>query len=106
MSAADSLQRPLDAQSNQVNNLGDPTAVTDATHVTADSTLIKDTGNKTYAGDSFLAAPVDHSHELVEQIDPVELQRNFRLLLRAYVEQGFPIPDGLEHEFEESDKYK
>ena len=42
MSRSDALQSPLDAQSNQINNLGDPSLPTDATHVTVDPTQIKD----------------------------------------------------------------
>lgn len=105
MSAADALQRPLDAQSNQVNNLGDPGASTDATHVSSDVTQIQKIGTTPKLGSSFQAAPADHGHTLPEGIDIQDFLQKFRTLLFYYVAQGNPIPPGLEDEYVTAQKY-
>ena len=96
MSAEDALIRPIDAQGNQINNLGTPGAATDATQVSAKLADIQDIGTGSALGTSFQAAPAQHTHAFPGNVD---LLTNFRLLLRAYVQQGFQIPLGLENEF-------
>lgn len=98
MSAEVSLQTPLDANGFNIQNVV-PLANTDATTVASDPTLIKPIGTQASLGASFLGAPVDHTHPLPDSIDALVLRNNFRLLLRAYVQQGFAIPAGLENEF-------
>jgi hypothetical protein len=98
MSAETALQVPLDAQGFNIQNVV-PLSNTDATTVASDPTLIKPIGTQAQLGHSFLGAPVDHAHALPDSIDAVVLRNNFRLLLRAYVQQGFGIPAGLEDEF-------
>ncbi|HVT61987.1 MAG TPA: hypothetical protein VHD33_00665 [Legionellaceae bacterium] len=100
MSSVDTLQRPLDAQLNNIVNLGDPQAPTDATHVGTDLTQISEVGTRSKLGTSYQAAPLDHTHPAEDNISLRELQRKFRILLMAYIDQGFDMPIGLENEYE------
>lgn len=35
----------------------------------------------------------------IQQSDPTDLERRFRILLKAFVLTGFPVPTGLENDF-------
>lgn len=61
MAASDALLNPLDAQSNQINNLGAPAANGDATYVDVVTIPPADSGSGSN-GTSFLAARADHYH--------------------------------------------
>jgi len=66
MPADDLLQRPLDAATFRIINLGTPTAAQDATYVDLSSTP-QPNGTAT-PGNSFLAASANHVHSNIDQL--------------------------------------
>jgi hypothetical protein len=61
MASTDILQRPLDANSNRIPNLGTPTTAGDATYVDTVTVPLVESGSGSN-GTSFLAARADHVH--------------------------------------------
>lgn len=67
MASFEVLQRPVDANSNRIANLGTPTTANDATS-TDNTTAPQNPTATAAAGNSLLAAPANHVHQAVHSI--------------------------------------